>query len=113
MTLNKAQVLPWLTSRVGKLTYSMTGSRNGSDGTADCSGSVSQALIDAGGTNNGLLSTITLGAHLKSLGYEQVYSGTTSGATNIVTDDIILMSAISDMSGSVGAGGHTGLVWWQ
>ena len=40
----KQTIVNWFINRRGKLTYSMYGSRKGSDGTADCSGSVSQAL---------------------------------------------------------------------
>lgn len=32
------EIVSWFENRVGQLTYSMTGSRNGADGTADCSG---------------------------------------------------------------------------
>ena len=39
--MNTDVLINWFESRRGKLTYSMYGSRNGSDGTADCSGSVS------------------------------------------------------------------------
>lgn len=42
--MNTDVLINWFESRRGKLTYSMYGSRNGSDGTADCSGAISQAL---------------------------------------------------------------------
>ena len=55
--MNTDVLINWFESRRGKLTYSMYGSRNGSDGTADCSGSVSQALKEAGVNIIGLPST--------------------------------------------------------
>ena len=110
MTVNNNQVINWFTNRVGKLTYSMEGSRNGSDGTADCSGSVSQALIEASGVNNGLLSTISLAGYLAKLGYQKVYSGTTAGINGVQDGDIILMSIADDMAGSGGSGGHVGVI---
>lgn len=110
MTVNNGQVINWFTNRIGKLTYSMNGSRNGSDGTADCSGSISQALIEASGVNNGLLSTVSLAGYLAKLGYQKVYSGPTAGTGGIQDGDIILMSATDDMAGSGGAGGHVGVI---
>ena len=47
----------------------MYGSRNGSDGTADCSGSISQALKEAGVNIIGLPSTVTLGSQLAKNGF--------------------------------------------
>ena len=110
MTVNNDQVINWFTDRIGEITYSMDGSRNGSDGTADCSGSISQALIEASGVNNGLLSTISLDGYLAKLGYQKVYSGPTAGAVNTQHGDIILMSITDDMAGSGGTGGHVGVI---
>ena len=110
MTVNNNQVINWFANRVGKLTYSMEGSRNGSDGTADCSGSVSQALIEASGVNNGLLSTVSLAGYIQRLGYQKVYSGPTAGADGVQDGDIILMSITDDMEGSGGTGGHVGVI---
>ena len=36
-----ADVASWFEARRGTITYSMTGSRNGADGTGDCSGTIS------------------------------------------------------------------------
>ena len=44
-------------SRRGLITHSMLGSRNGSDGTGDCSGIMSQVLKEAGIPIQGLPST--------------------------------------------------------
>lgn len=42
------RTINWFVQRKGKITYSMYGSRNGNDGTADCSGSMTQAIWKAG-----------------------------------------------------------------
>ncbi|RGW52396.1 hypothetical protein DWV65_09955 [Limosilactobacillus fermentum] len=42
------RTIEWFLNREGKLTYSMLGSRNGTDGTADFSGAMTQALWSAG-----------------------------------------------------------------
>lgn len=97
----------WFDQRIGTITYSMNGSRNGADGTADCSGSISQALINAGYNVGGLLSTVTLGSALKNLGFTLV---TVNGSWDGKEDDIILMSWGADMSTSGGAGGHVGIL---
>lgn len=47
--IDQSQVITWFENHEGNLTYSMSGSRNGIDGTADCSGSMTQAIYDAGG----------------------------------------------------------------
>ncbi|MEX0379767.1 peptidoglycan amidohydrolase family protein [Leuconostoc sp. MS02] len=47
--IDQSQVITWFENHEGNLTYSMYGSRNGIDGTADCSGSMTQAIYDAGG----------------------------------------------------------------
>ncbi len=62
----------WFINRRGLLTYSMLGSRNGADGTADCSGSISQALKEAGIKIIGLPSTVTLGQQLANNGFYRV-----------------------------------------
>lgn len=93
----------WFDKHYGTITYSMNGSRNGTDGTADCSGSISQALIDAGYNIGGLLSTVTLGGAMKAQGFTCV---TVNGEWDAQEDDIILMSWGADMASSGGAGGH-------
>ena len=63
----------WFYDREGKLTYSMYGSRNGTDGTADCSGAVTQAIYDAGGTKPAYLyNTDSLHGYLKQNGYQLI-----------------------------------------
>ena len=105
--MNTDVLINWFESRRGKLTYSMYGSRNGSDGTADCSGSISQALKEAGVNIIGLPSTVTLGAQLAKNGFYRVSK---NEDWNGQRGDIILMSWGADMSQSGGAGGHVGVL---
>lgn len=85
----------------------MYGSRNGSDGTADCSGSISQALKEAGIGIQGLPSTVTLGQQLANNGFYRV---SINQDWDALTGDIVLMSWGADMSTSGGAGGHVGVM---
>jgi hypothetical protein len=105
--MNTDVLINWFESHRGKLTYSMYGSRNGSDGTADCSGSISQALKEAGVNIIGLPSTVTLGSQLAKNGFYRVSK---NEDWNGQRGDIILMSWGSDMSQSGGAGGHVGVL---
>lgn len=100
-------IINWFINRRGLLTYSMLGSRNGADGTADCSGSISQALKEAGVKIVGLPSTVTLGQQLANNGFYRVSINQDWDAQ---TGDIVLMSWGADMSSSGGAGGHVGVM---
>ncbi len=100
-------IVNWFVNHRGKLTYSMYGSRNGSDGTADCSGSMSQALKEAGIPIQGLPSTVTLGQQLANNGFYRVSINQDWDAE---TGDIVMMSWGADMSQSGGAGGHVGVM---
>ena len=100
-------IVNWFVNHRGKLTYSMYGSRNGADGTADCSGSISQALKDAGIPIQGLPSTVTLGQQLANNGFYRV---SINQDWDALTGDIVMMSWGSDMSTSGGAGGHVGVM---
>jgi hypothetical protein len=100
-------IVNWFVNHRGKLTYSMYGSRNGADGTADCSGSISQALKEAGIGIQGLPSTVTLGQQLAKNGFYRV---SINQDWDALTGDIVLMSWGADMSTSGGAGGHVGVM---
>ena len=100
-------IVNWFINHRGQLTYSMYGSRNGSDGTADCSGAISQALKEAGFSIQGLPSTVTLGSQLAKNGFYRVSKNTDWDA---VTGDIVMMSWGADMSQSGGSGGHVGVM---
>ena len=95
------------TSRRGLITYSMLGSRNGSDGTGDCSGIMSQVLKEAGINIIGLPSTVTLGQQLANNGFYRI---SINQSWDAQPADIILMSWGADMSSSGGAGGHVGVM---
>lgn len=105
--MNTDVLINWFESHRGRLTYSMYGSRNGNDGTADCSGGVSQALKEAGVNIVGLPSTVTLGSQLANNGFYRVSKNEDWDAQR---GDIVLMSWGSDMSSSGGAGGHVGVM---
>lgn len=91
----------------GTITYSMFGSRDGSDGTGDCSGIMSRVLKDVGFNIQGLPSTVTLGKQLANNGFYRVSINQDWDAQ---TGDIVLMSWGADMSQSGGAGGHVGVM---
>ena len=91
----------------GEITYSMFGSRDGSDGTGDCSGIMSRVLKEADIPIQGLPSTVTLGQQLAKNGFYRVSINQDWDAE---TGDIILMSWGVDMSQSGGAGGHVGVM---
>ncbi len=103
--INKA--VQWFEDRKGKLTYSMEGSRNGSDGTADCSGGASTALKTAGYNIQGLPSTVTLGTQLAANKFTKL---NVANGWDAKKGDVILMSWGSSMASSGGAGGHVGLI---
>ena len=108
MTIDNNKAVSWFENRKGLLTYSMNGSRNGTDGTADCSGSVTQAIRDAGGSPYAYLySTVTLGGYLSANGYTRISENQSWDAQR---GDIVLMSWGSSMAYSGGAGGHVGIM---
>ncbi|MGR8826036.1 peptidoglycan hydrolase [Leuconostoc citreum] len=108
MAINLDNVVGWYDARKGALTYSMLGSRNGADGTADCSGSIVQAVYEAGATKyDWLYSTVDLGRYLAANGFTRVSANQDWTAQR---GDIILMSWGADMSTSGGAGGHVGVM---
>lgn len=109
----KVKVIDWFNKHRNHLTYSMYGSRNGADGTADCSGSITAAVSEATGIPyDYLYSTVTLGGYLARCGYQLVLMGNASGSTlnQIQDEDIILLSCGNSMADSGGAGGHTGVI---
>lgn len=77
------RVIDWFRNRRGRLTYSQWGTRNGSDGTADCSGAITQAIRDAGGYDYGHIYHDNYDTkhadffnYIRGNGYHQVYEGT-------------------------------------
>lgn len=101
-----AKLLEWFFNRIGKLTYSMTGSRNGADGTADCSGSLTQALYEAGAWRYSMLyNTEMLHSYLLGNGYHLAYENT--GYTSPLVGDVIIWG---QRGHSAGGAGHTGVI---
>lgn len=100
-------IVNWFVNHRGLVTYSMYGARDGSDGTGDCSGTVSEALKEAGVPIQGLPSTVTLGQQLANNGFYRVSRNESWDAE---TGDIVMMSFGSDMASSGGAGGHVGVM---
>lgn len=71
-----ARIINWFVAHEGKLTYSQHGARNGSDGTADCSGSMTAALQSAGATAPArVYATSNITPYLLQNGYRLIYQG--------------------------------------
>lgn len=91
-------------SLIGKIRYSMTGSRTGTDGTADCSGFVYACMRAGGGSNYGYVpSTETLHDYLKKNGYKLIAE---NKSWSMKRGDIVIWGK---KGYSAGAGGHTGI----
>lgn len=101
------KVVAWFENHKGKLTYSMYGSRNGADGTADCSGSITQALYEAGASPyDYLYSTETLHDYLINNAYKLIVNNDYRG-WNAQKGDIVIWGKRGQ---SGGAGGHVGVM---
>jgi hypothetical protein len=86
------------------VTYSMDGSRVGTDGTADCSGAVYAALRAGGMPSAGyVLNTESMHAWLLANGWKQVAN---DSDWNAQRGDVFIWGKLGDSSG---AGGHTGI----
>lgn len=108
MGIDLNKVISWYDNRFGAITYSMLGSRNSTDGTADCSGSITQAVYEAGAKKyDWLYSTVDLGKYLAANGFKRIAVNQDWAGKR---GDIILMSWGRDMSTSGGAGGHVGIL---
>lgn len=103
--IDQNQVLAWFEKHEGKLTYSMYGSRNGVDGTADCSGSMTQAIYDAGGKQyQWLYSTDYLHQYLEENNYELISENKDWIAQR---GDIVIWGKKGQSGGSFG---HVGII---
>ncbi|SPJ43213.1 peptidoglycan amidohydrolase family protein [Leuconostoc carnosum] len=101
------KLINWFESRKGKLTYSMYGSRNGADGTADCSGSVVQAIRDAGGTPyTWLYNTEAIHDYLKENVYQIIDNNDRNGWMSKRGDIVIW----GQQGHSNGGAGHIGII---
>lgn len=89
------------------ITYSMTGSRDGSDGTGDCSGTVVRAVQRAGGSTPAYLyNTDTMHTYLRANGFECVYENEPTYQPK--RGDIFIWGKKGQ---SGGAFGHTGIFY--
>lgn len=105
MSVDINKVIKWFTDRQNRITYSMYGSRNGDDGTADCSGSMTQAIRDAGGKPYSYLySTETIHPWLKDNGFKLISENATWNAKR---GDVVVFG---QQGASAGAGGHVGII---
>ncbi|MBS9339132.1 LysM peptidoglycan-binding domain-containing protein [Fructobacillus sp. M2-14] len=94
-------LINWFENNRGKLTYSMYGSRNGSDGTADCSGAMVEALYEAGASKPAwLYNTDSMHSYLQQNGYHLISS---SQEWQAERGDIVIWGA---RGASGGAAGH-------
>ncbi|WP_369795904.1 peptidoglycan amidohydrolase family protein [Fructobacillus sp. EFB-N1] len=98
--VNTDQVINWFYDHQGKLTYSMTGSRNGADGTADCSGAITEALYEAGASKPAYLyNTDSLHGYLEQNGYQLISTNTPWDAQR---GDIVIWGQQGASGGSAG-----------
>lgn len=105
MSVDINKVISWFDNHMGKITYSMTGSRNGSDGTGDCSGTMTQALYEAGASKPAYLySTETIHPYLIDNGFS-LYAENESWTAK--RGDIVVMGKLGE---SAGAFGHIGVI---
>lgn len=99
MTINMQTVISNMRALKGKgVTYSMSGSRTGADGTADCSGAV-YASLNTAGANLPIGNTDSLFSDLPKLGFSKVSAPFKYG-------DIFVFGIQGQSSG---AAGHTGV----
>ncbi|MDT2781376.1 peptidoglycan amidohydrolase family protein [Vagococcus fluvialis] len=101
MSINLDKSIEWFKSMSGT-TYSMTGNRDGSDGTGDCSGMVVTALMKGGASNPGwLLNTDSMHDWLIRIGFELIAF---NKSWDMKKGDVVILG-LKGQSG--GAAGHT------
>lgn len=104
MAVNMDKAINWFKTKVGKVTYSMSGSRNGSDGTGDCSGMVVTALYNGGASKpSWLYNTDSMHDYLIANGFQLVAF---NKSWNMQKGDVII-TGLKGQSG--GASGHTAI----
>ncbi|MDF7627590.1 LysM peptidoglycan-binding domain-containing protein [Lactobacillaceae bacterium L1_55_11] len=99
------KLVNWFYNNEGKLTYSMSGSRNGTDGTADCSGAMTEALYEAGASQPAYLyNTDSLHSYLTQNGYKLIAENQSWDAQK---GDIVIWG---QKGASNGAAGHVQVI---
>ncbi|MFT8869527.1 peptidoglycan amidohydrolase family protein [Liquorilactobacillus nagelii] len=103
------KVINWYNQHYGKLTYSMYGSRNGNDGTADCSGAMTEALWTSGASHPassalrwGGYNTVSIRPYLIANGFKLIASN--SRSVYVHRGDIVVLGD------AVGGAGHVGII---
>lgn len=101
MTVNIDTAITYMYSLKDKnVKYSMTGSRTGADGTADCSGALYQGLRNAGATNAGwILNTDSMHTWLEKNGFKLIASNKT---WSMKRGDIIIFGKKGSSGGAAG-----------
>lgn len=109
MTINIQKTIDYMLGlKTRGITYSMLGSRDGSDGTGDCSGTVTRAVSLAGGVVPAwLYNTESMHAYLKESGYKLIVENDPNGFTPKKGDIFIW----GKQGQSAGAFGHTGIFY--
>ncbi|MBZ6003944.1 hypothetical protein KII95_07945 [Leuconostoc gelidum subsp. aenigmaticum] len=103
--IDQNKIITWFKNNEGRLTYSMSGSRNGSDGTADCSGSMTQAIYEAGGKPyDWLYNTDYLHDYLIENNYKLVAENADWSARK---NDIVIWGSKGQSGGTFG---HVGVI---
>lgn len=103
MTVNINKAISWFESMKGTR-YSMNGSRNGSDGTGDCSGMVVTALYKGGASKPAwLYNTDSMAPWLEKNGFKLI---ATNKEWNMQRGDVIIWGR---QGASGGAAGHTAI----
>lgn len=104
------RTINWFVQRKGKITYSMYGSRNGSDGTADCSGAMTEAIWKAGASRPdssalqwGGYNTVSMRPWLTQNGFQNVINGTAANNSSYEPQygDVIVWGDLTGAAGHV------------
>lgn len=102
MSVNMNGAIKYMENLIGKVTYSMYGSRTGVDGTADCSGMIYKAMIENGATKESYpVSTETEHAWLLKNGFELI---SFNKEWQMKRGDVVILGIKGQ---SAFAGGHT------
>lgn len=102
------KVIAWFNQRRHSLTYSMDGARNGADGTADCSGAITQAIYAAGAPKYAeVYDTQTLHPYLQHAGYHLIAENKT---IYVRRGDLVLLGRNQHGKRPAGVFGHIGVI---
>lgn len=104
MSVNMDKAIAWGKTQVGRITYSMYGSRYCTDGTCDCSGFVYRMIREGGGSKWPYIpSTETLHAYLIENGFQLIAE---NKSWNMQKGDVVIWGR---KGYSAGSAGHTGI----